>query len=109
MFTIKLKDGTTLAATSVEESYRPQHDGTAHISLTIQNSSAEDDEALDTIKPKLTADALSSIQVFTEADEKDPAKTFTGYQYVRYLMNRLQPDGKTLLDMNFTKEDLTQV
>jgi hypothetical protein len=109
MFTVKLKDGTILPATSVEESYRPEYAGTAHISLTIQNSSAGDDEALDTIKPKLTADALSSIQVFTEADAKDPAKTYTGYQYVRYLMNRLQPDGKTLLDMNFTKEDLTQV
>lgn len=106
MFTIKMKDGTTLAATSVEESYRPEHDGQAHIALTIQNSDAGEDETIDTLKAKLTADALSSIQVF--ADAETPIKAYTGYQYIRYLTARLQPDGTTLLDLNFTKEDLTQ-
>jgi hypothetical protein len=106
MFTIKMKDGTTFPATSVEESYRPEHDGQAHIALTIQNSDAGEDETIDTLKAKLTADALSGIQVF--ADAETPIKTYTGYQYIRYLTARLQPDGTTLLDLNFTKEDLTQ-
>lgn len=109
MFTVKMKDGTTLAATSVEESYRPENDGQAHIALTIQNSDAGEDETLDTLKAKLTADALSSIQVFTETDAETPAKVYAGYQYIRYLTARLQPDGATLLDLNFTKEDLTQI
>lgn len=108
MFTVKLKDGTVIPATSVEESYRPEHDGQTHIALTIQNSSARDEEALDALKAKLTKDALSSIQVFLSADDKTPAQTYTGYQYIRYLTNRLQPDGKVLLDMNFTKENLLQ-
>lgn len=108
MFTVKLKDGTAISATSVEESYRPEHDGATHIALTVQNSDVGSDLPLDTLSTKLTPDALSSIQVYTSADAKDPVKTYTGYQYVRYLTNRLQPDGKTLLDMNFTKEDLAQ-
>lgn len=108
MFTVKLKDGTTFQATSVEEDYRPEHDGQAHISLTIQNNSVGQNEDLDTLQAKLTADALSSIQVFLSTDAKAPARTYAGYQYIRYLANRLQPDGKTLLDMNFTKENLLQ-
>lgn len=109
MFTVKFANEATLSATAVEESFRPEHDGEAHIALTIQNSSAGEDEALDAISAKLTAEALSGIQVFTDANAKDPAKTYTGYQFVRYLTNRLQPDGTVLLDMNFTKEDLTQI
>ena len=108
MFTVKLKDGTTFSATAIEESYRPEYNGQAHVSLTIQNSDAGKDIDLDNLKSTLTAEVLNSIQVYTSADAKDPVKTYTGYQYVRYLTNRLQPDGKTLLDMNFTKEDLTQ-
>lgn len=108
MFTVKLKDGTAINATVVEESYRPEHDGATHIALTIQNSDVGSDDALDTISSKLTTDALSEIQVFTTADAEKPVKTYSGYQFVRYLTNRLQPDGKVLLDMNFTKENLTQ-
>ena len=106
MFTIKMKDGTTIPATSVEESLRPEHDGDAHISLTIQNGDAQAAADLDALKETLTEDALSSIQVFKEADAETPVKTYAGYRYIRYLTARLQPDGTTLLDMNFTKENL---
>lgn len=106
MFTVKLKDGTLIQATSVEESCRPEHDGTAHVSLTVQNGDAQAASDLDALKEKLTADALGSIQVFTEGDAVSPVKIFEGYRYIRYLTARLQPDGTTLLDMNFSKDNL---
>lgn len=107
MFTVKLKDGTTIPATVVEESYRTGYNGQMPITLTIQNSNAEDN-ALEALKDKLTADAISNIQVFLETDTKTPIKTYTGYKYIYYLTSRLQPDGTTLLDMNFAKENLAQ-
>lgn len=107
MFIVKLEDGTLIQATSVEEDYRPEQSGTAFVSLTLQNSDASENEALDIIKPLLTAEALGSIQIFTKTDDKHPIKTYKGYKYIHYLVSRLQSDGRTLLDMNFTKEDFT--
>ena len=104
MFSVKFKNGKTIPATSIEESYRPEHDGKTHISLIIQNSNANGIN-LDSLKSELTEDALSKIQVYGE--NKSLLITYTGYKYIRYLTIRLQPGGAALLDANFVKENLS--
>jgi len=108
MFKIKLIDGTIFNATSVEENFRTEVTGDAHISLTIQNDKAEPSDNLEVYKNKLITENLKSISVYDETG-KNLITVYQGYVFVRYLAARIQANGSILYDFNLTKEDLVTV
>ena len=106
MFNVKFKDGTTIQATAVEEICRQEFDGKLHVGLTIQDAKVSDSFDLNVLKDKLTSDALSSVQVFSDSNSTTPINSYSDYIYASYMILLLQPDGSKLLDMKFTKENL---
>jgi hypothetical protein len=99
MFDVKLKDGTVIKATAVEEYYRRDYSATPGLALNVQISTDKDVGNVEDYKAKFTADNLSTI---TATNESGQSLTFEGYGVIRNIAKRLLSSG-ILYDFTFAR------